>query len=304
MNIVKTIIFSLLFLSLSSLSYAQDSLELEVHPDENFLELPKGWNFGEVAAIEITGQGNIIVFHRGGHKLLKFNSEGKFIKELGQGLFVKPHGLRVDADGNIWTTDGETHYVLKLDPEGRILMVLGKIGGSGSDRNDLLFKAPTDVGFDGAGNIYVTDGGNNRIVKFTSSGKLITAWGSKGIEAGQFDLPHAVLIDKNNQVYIADRNNKRIQIFDLEGKFLKAWTEIGYAYNLVFDQDQTIWMTDARADRVVHLDKDGNIVGGFGTFGKNPGEFSSVHGLAVTPEGAIFTTEIYNWRVQKFEILQ
>ncbi len=296
---IKTII-ALLFMNFSSLAFAQSPSELLVHSDGAFLELPTGWNFGEAAAVEITPDGHFIVFHRGQHQLLEFNSEGKFIKELGQGLFGKPYGLRVDADGNIWTTDVETHIVLKLDPEGRILMVFGKKGGSGPDRNLLLFSAPNDVAFDGAGNIYVADGDNDRIMKFNATGKLITTWGSQGSEFGQFDLPHSIVIDRNSHVYVADRENQRIQIFDLDGNFLKAWTGIGFPYNLVLDEDQTLWMTDARADRVIHLDKDGNIVGAFGTHGRGPGQFASVHGLAVTPEGTIITTEIYNWRVQRF----
>ena len=95
--------------------------------------LPNGWNLGEVAGIAKTPNRHFIVFHRGEHQLLEFDQNKNFVREFGQGVFKSPHGLRIDSKGNIWTTDRDTHLVLRFSPSGKITMVLGKneLAGTG-----------------------------------------------------------------------------------------------------------------------------------------------------------------------------
>ena len=100
------------------------------------LPLPAGMNFGEVAGVALNSKGHIFVFHRGARPLVEFDGGGKFVRALGDGLFKSAHGLRIDANDNIWITDIGSHLVLKLSPEGRVLMVLGKVDWAGD------FSAP------------------------------------------------------------------------------------------------------------------------------------------------------------------
>src|SRR5207302_3756091 len=94
----------------------------------------------------------------------------------------------------IWTTDVGSHVVLKLSPEGRVLLALGRMRIAGDDV--LHFNQPTDVAFDRDGNIYVSDGyGNSRVLKFDKYGNPLMGWGMKGTGHGQFDTPHAIAID-------------------------------------------------------------------------------------------------------------
>ena len=97
--------------------------------------------------------------------LAEYDAKGNFVQSLGEGLFLHPHGLRIDADDNLWTTDDGSHLVLKLDPSGDVLLVLGRIN-TGAEAN-WLFNKPADVAFGKNGDIYVADGyGNSRVVKF------------------------------------------------------------------------------------------------------------------------------------------
>ena len=65
---------------------------------------------------------------------------------------------------------------------------------------DWLFNGPTDIDFDEAVNIYVSDGyGNARVIKFDPTGRFLKSWGSYGARPGQFDLPHSILIDKEER---------------------------------------------------------------------------------------------------------
>jgi len=160
------------------------NLPYEAVPD--FFQLPPGENFVESACIAINSKGHIYVFHRGKHPLMEFDANGKFLRNIADDLFVSAHAVRVDADDNIWTTDVGSHVVLKLSPEGRVLLALGRMRIPGDDVAH--FNQPTDVVFDGAGNIYVTDGyGNSRVLKFDKYGNFLTGWGMKGSAPGQFD---------------------------------------------------------------------------------------------------------------------
>jgi DNA-binding beta-propeller fold protein YncE len=269
------------------------------------LSLPTGANFIETTEVALNSKGHIFVFHRGTQPLMEFDSNGDFIRTLGDGLFTMAHGLKIDADDNIWTTDVGSHLVLKLSPEGRVLLVLGRKGIAGEMDKPSgmpLFDKPADVAFDAMGNIYVADGyGNSRVVKFDKDGNFIKAWGKKGSGEGEFNLPHDVAIDAQGLVYVGDRENRRVQIFDADGNFLKQWTHAGSPWYLYITPDQLIYLVDGYASRILKLDRDGNILGVMGAVtGKAPGQFGLVHGFAMGPKEEIYTTEILNWRVQKF----
>ena len=239
------------------------------------------------------------VLHRGDHPIIEFDGTGRFVRSLGDGLFIRAHGIEVDREGNIWTVDNDTHMVLKMDPTGRVRMVLGRRGQSGEGEDS--FNEPTDVAIAPNGDFYVSDGyGNSRVVKFSKDGTFITAWGKKGDGPGEFDLPHSVALDRQGRVYVGDRENYRIQVFDADGEFLHQWKHVGSPWGLDITADQTIFMADGRNNRVLKLDLDGKILGVLGGFGKRPGQFNYSHHLALDALGNLYVSEIKNWRVQRF----
>lgn len=309
MPIARWTCLCLLMTALSQPRYvtAQEWPPSSYEPTLAVVRLPEGWNLGEVAGVALNEAGHIFVFHRGPHPLLEFDPQGHFIRELGAGLFDDPHGLRIDDAGNIWTTDRGAHVVLRLDAEGRVTMVLGMRGRAGEgwfDRDyDVHFlDRPQDVAFDSRGNIYVADRGNARIVKYNADGQVVTTWGTEGSEPGQFDFVHAIVVDSRDRIYAADRENRRIQIFDTDGTFLEEWTHIGYPYGLSITPDDTIWMTDARAELILELGTEGQVLGRYGgTHGKAVGQFGFVHAIAVAPSGSLYVGEVLNWRLQRLD---
>ena len=295
--------FLMLFLVLSSTpAFAQhETLSLRANPA--FFHLPEGYNFGEVTGVAAAPNGHLLVFHRGPHPLLEFDDTGAFVREIGAGMFSSAHGLQVDRQGNIWTTDVGSHLVLKFNPEGHITMVLGRRDTPGTwdeDKKMILFDKPADVGFDAEGNIYVADGyGNSRIVKLDPDGNLIKTWGKKGSAEGEFDNPHNVLIDPQGRVLVADRYNKRIQIFDRDGNFQEAWTHLGVPSGLCLSGDQVLYMTDGTAEQVVKANLTGQELGRFGGPGRAPGQFYLAHGICVDDNENVYVSEVFNWRVQR-----
>src|SRR5437867_3135611 len=272
-------------------------LKYEAVPD--FFQLPAGENFVEVAAVAINSKGHVYVFHRGKHPLMEFDSSGKFIRSIADDLFVTAHTVRVDAEDKIWTTDVGAHVVLKLSPEGRVLLALGRMRMPGDDV--LHFNQPTDVAFDRDGNFYVTDGeGNSRVLKFDKYGNVLLGWGMKGSGPGQFDLPHSIAID-GDLVYVGDRENARIQIFNRDGHFLREW-KLGHPFGLCIASDHFIYMCDAIVGRILKIDREGKIVGVLPGPEPGKGRHFDPHQNALDKDNSIFAAEVMPWRVQKFRL--
>jgi DNA-binding beta-propeller fold protein YncE len=273
--------------------------ELPYRVVTNFFKFPKGMTAGEASAVAVNSKGHIFLFQRTKPMLAEYDEKGYFIQSIGEGLFLHPHGLRIDPDDNIWTTDDGNHLVLKLDPSGNVLLVLGRIN-TGAEAS-WLFNRPADVAFAKNGDVYVADGyGNSRVVKFDRDGNYIKAWGRYGTGIGEFNLPHTVAVDKEGRVYVGDRENQRIQIFDADGNLIKQWTGIGYPYGLLITPDQHVWMTDGGYDRIVELDPDGKIIGAFGEPGHKPGQMAWAHFMAMGPDQTIYVADVLNWRFDVF----
>lgn len=238
-------------LLLSALAFAQETvpqIPFESVPD--FLQLPAGMNFGEVPGVAVNSQGHVFVFTRSNSangpaygaaaaQLLEFDADGKYIREIGKGLYAwsEAHTVRIDKDDNIWAIDKGSDMVIRFNPEGRVAMVFGRRPEAADDAKpwghpapplppvDGLFREPTDVTWDSDGNIYITDGYiNSRVAKYDRNGEWVKSWGEPGRRPGQFRIPHAIVADLNNNLYVADRTNRRIQVFDTEGIFQRMIT--------------------------------------------------------------------------------
>jgi hypothetical protein len=227
--------------------------------------LPEGRQWGSTNALTVDSKGNVWVAERcGGNScadstldpILEFDSTGKFLKSFGAGLFVVPHGVYVEKDGNVWATDnsgkdGKGQQVIKFSPDGKVLMRLGKAGVAG-DGPDTL-NQPDGVVIAANGDIFVADGhtagtGNARIVKFSNDGKFIKQWGEHGAGPGQFEVPHGISIDSKGRIFVADRGNKRIQIFDQDGKFIDQWLQFGVPSGLFIDPHDVLYVADSMSE--------------------------------------------------------
>ena len=194
--------------------------------------------------------------------VLKFAPDGTVAESFGGGLFIWPHGIDVDNDGNVYVTDGvgeartpdgtRGHQVIKFSPTGQVLMTLGTPGKAGGGRNS--FNAPADVVVADNGDIFVADGHgdntNNRVVKFSQDGTYLMEWGKTGYGPGEFRTLHAIAMDNDGRIYVGDRSNNRIQIFDQQGEFIAQWTQFGRPSGIFIDDNDRIYVADSESDDV------------------------------------------------------
>lgn len=215
----------------------------------DFLKLPPGMNFGEVAGVAVDSKRQVYVFSRSGSasgpafgataaQLLLFSSNGAFIREVGRDLFgwSFAHSVRIDRADQIWAIDKGSDMVISMTPAGRVVWVFGRKQESADGAEpwehvnpplapvDGRFRQPTDIAWDSQGNSYITDGYvNSRVAKYDRNGDWVKSWGEPGTGPGQFRLPHAIVIDKDDNVYVGDRTNQRVQVFDTNGTYLREW---------------------------------------------------------------------------------
>ncbi len=284
---------------------------------------------GAVSSVYTDADGNVWLAERCGANscvdrdnyapIHMYDASGRWIKSLGKGLLVWPHGIYVDASGNVWVTDGRGdgrrgHQAIKLSPDGEVLMRLGEAGIAGSGIHQ--FNGPTDVVVAANGDIFVSDGhepeSNNRIVKFSADGRYLMSFGTSGKAPGEFLVPHAIAIDSQGRLLVADRENGRVQVFDQEGRFSAEWPQFGRATGLYVGADDTLYVSDNQSNAVTNPGwvrgirvgdaRDGSIFAFIPdtAFDPDVSAATGAHGVAANAFGDIFGAEVGATTVRKY----
>ncbi len=346
-------ILATLFIAAAALAQPRPP-EISYDSVPDFLKLPPDMYLGEVAGVAVNAQRHIFVFSRGNTtgpaygasaaQLLEFAPDGKFLREIGHNLYAwsYAHAVRVDPQGNVWAIDKGSDMIVRFNPAGRVTMVFGRKKEASDDGAapwtrvtpprpavDGQFRQPTDVAWDPAGNIFISDGYiNSRVAKYDKNGDWVKQWGDRGSAPGQFNTPHSIAADAQGHIYVADRGNRRIQVFDGDGNFLRAITidvrvppvvhmwmgnppgpqaaangtmapGAPWAICITPGPTQYLYSSDAYPGRIYKLSLDGKLLGVFGSMGRQLKQFGWIHEMACPAENEIYVAELLNWRVQK-----
>ncbi|MDE0395230.1 MAG: peptidyl-alpha-hydroxyglycine alpha-amidating lyase family protein [Gammaproteobacteria bacterium] len=295
---------------------------------EDFAPLPDGRSWGSTSAVEVSPDGETIwAIDRCGANscdtdvpgasaldiVFEFDKDGNILRRWGAGDFVWPHGIDLDAAGNVWVADARGneagtngHTAEKFSPDGELLMTLGRPGVAGRTRD--TFDQPNDVLIAPDGSIFVADGhpanGNNRIVKFSADGDYILEWGETGSEPGQFRTPHALAMDSEGLLYVGDRSNRRVQVFDQEGGFVRDIYNVGRASGLTIDEFDRLYVADSESNysrnpgfgrgiRVINI-ADFRVIAYIPDPEPDPDNAgtSAAEGVAVDNEGNVYGAEV------------
>lgn len=298
--------------------------------------LPAGRSWGSASAIHYAGNNTVWVADRcGGNRgpgscedradvdpIFLMDLEGNILRSFGAGLFVWPHGMFVDADGNLWVTDGAVarigrkgNQVHKFSPDGTLLMSLGIAGVTGTGH--YFFNAPNDVLVAPNGDIFVADGHNsvtgNRIVKYNSQGEYLLEWGATGAEAGEFRVPHALAMDSQGRLFVADRANSRVQIFDQQGNHIMTWTQFGRPSDVYIDANDRLYVADSESntgnlrnpgwERGIYIGsaRNGFVAEHVPDPNTHPeGTTSHAEGVTADEQGNLYAAEVAETNIRKF----
>ena len=126
---------------------AQNVPEIPYESVPNFIKLPDNLYLGEGIGVATNSKGHVFAYTRSERtRLFEFDEKGTYVREIGEGLygFLFAHAVRVDKDDNIWVVDEGSNMVIKFNPEGRVIMTIGRRpeGGTRIEVNIPLDRQP------------------------------------------------------------------------------------------------------------------------------------------------------------------
>jgi DNA-binding beta-propeller fold protein YncE len=237
--------------------------------------------------VAIDAHGDVYVTDQGNNRVEELSSSGAFIKTFGWGVsnekdefeictskchagiagsgngqFYVMAGIAIDSSGNVWVADYGNNRIEEFNEKGEYLKTLlheGR-GVEGTEKGE--FKGPLNIVFSG-GNLYVTDGGNNRVQEFSTTGvgTYLSQFGKEGTGNGEFKDPDGIAVDpRTGNLYVVDAVNDRVQEFEPSGTYITK----------------------------------------FGAAGSGPGQFTTPQGIAVNAEGSVYivdsgTNDVDEW---------
>ena len=240
------------------------------------------------------------------------------------------YALAVGSTGNLFIADGENYRIREVS-SGIIATVAGggtPLGNGGPAVDAQLF--PSGVAIDSAGDLYISDPGNNRVLK-VANGVITTVAGNgaKGYSgdngpatSAELYFPEGLAVDSAGNLYIADFGNCAIRkvangvittvagsgVYGFSGDNGPATSaKITYTYAVAVDSAGNIYLTDGNNDRI-RMVSNGTIttVAGAGTLGfsgdNGPATSATLHypyGLAVDSANNLYIADSYNNRIRK-----
>jgi hypothetical protein len=288
--------------------------------------LPPG--YGGVPAVALDSKGNLWVFQRaaaGRPQLFKFDPNHTLILQIGEDVIghqEKAHGMAVDAEDNVWICDANGATVMKLSPEGKLLMTIGVKGRRGDwneARGQRLLWQPLMVAFAPGGDLYIGEGHANespndtdsgdptntigaaRVIHLDKQGKFINQWYGNEVGPGKFSAVHGLAVDpRSGDVWIGDREEYRIVVYTGDGRFLKTMQMRNLACALYFDSHGRPWMASGQDGQFLALDREGRVLGAIGNgMGIGTGQFIEASYWVMDKEDNLYAGDTSVGRVTK-----
>jgi DNA-binding beta-propeller fold protein YncE len=265
---------------------------------EGHFKLPEGRTWGSTSAVDIAPDGRTIwVAERCGSNscldratgqmnqapsILKFDTSGKLLASFGQGMLIFPHGIHVDAQGNVWVTDGQDNAPAPARGGGAAAGG-GAAGGGAPAAGQGAARGPAPVP---APNPAANKG--HQVFKFSPEGKLLMTLGKPGGAAGTdyFFQPNDVITNQKGEIFVGEGHSSapgavaRILKFSPDGKLIKVLGKRGpgngefdQPHGLAFDSQGRLFVADRGNNRVQIIDQEGNFIASWPQFSRPSGVF-------------------------------
>jgi sugar lactone lactonase YvrE len=247
--------------------------------------------------------------------------------------FSFPNGMVMGHDGALYVIDGANSVIRRVTADGTVTTFAGMPGATGSRdgaSSEAQFNGLNSIAIDSAGNLFVTDNGNNAIRRITTAGVVSTFAGRAGQEgstdgtgdAARFNHPHGIAADRSDNLYVADVLNQTIRKITPDGVVSTFAGRAGQRGNLdgsgtnarfdfpsgvAVDATGNVWITTNQTVRKITASGQVTTVAGSpGIAGSVDGEgsiarFRDVEGIAVTDAGDVYVVEMGNHVVRQID---
>ena len=225
----------------------------------------------------------------------------------GPGELVKPMGLDVDINGNLYVCDNSAKQVVVFDRDGNFQRRLG---------DPEMFDRPAGLTVNANGTrVFVVDTGGvtsdrHRVLVFDSwTGDLLHTISRRGQGDGELNLPRDATLDKQGNLYVVDGGNFRVQVFGPEGEFLRSFGSIGRQSGqlarpkgIAVDEDGNVYVVDTAFGNFQIFNPRGELllVVGSRNSSAGPGRFMLPAGLAIDEDGRVYMVDQYFRKVDVF----
>lgn len=242
----------------------------------------------------------IYVPELGNDRVSVFDTEGNFLRTIGEGVLGHVRSVAVAPNGDTYVANEFAHTIVKFDAAGNKVV---EFGGFGVAEGQMQF--PNSVGF-GNGKLYVADRGNHRIQVFSPAGEFEAAYGVYGTGAGEyeFNTPRGVTVASDGKVWVSDTLNNRLKVFNADMSYV---TTLGNAYvffapnGVAFSAEGDIYVVDAGNHQLKKFAAaDFSLLLAVGGLHFGEGEFNFTDGIAYTGE-EVYIVDSFNHRVQVFD---
>lgn len=288
--------------------------------------LPPG--AGGVPAVALDSTGSLWVFQRaaeGRPQLFKFDAHARLVLTVGAdviGYQDKAHGMAVDAEDNVWICATNSATVMKLSPQGQLLMTIGVRGRRGDwneAKGQRLLWQPLMVAFAPNGDVVIGEGhanespndtdsddpantiGSARVIHLDKNGRFINQWYGNAVGQGKFSAVHGLAVDPaTGDIWIGDREEYRIVVYTRDGTFLKTMQMRNLVCALSFDARGQPWMASGQDGQFLKLDRNGRVLGAIGNgMGIGTGQFIEASYWAMDTQGNLYAGDTSVGRVTK-----
>ncbi|NLG26333.1 MAG: hypothetical protein GX557_00350, partial [Chloroflexi bacterium] len=270
------------------------------------LRSPKG--------VAVDANGLVYVADTFNHRVQVYDAGGSLVRQWGSqgsaaGQFSEPWGIGVAPNGDVYVADTWNHRIQVFGADGAYKRMWGgpdvgqvdTVQGSGN-----LLYGPRSIAFDADGNVYVSDTGNKRVVKYSADGTMLAAVGGVGDADGQLQEPCGIAVDAQGNLYVADTWNMRIQVFGPDLQYLRQWPVIAWEGLSVVNKPGlavdggNVYATDPEQARVLKFDAQGKLQRVWGQFGYDQASMNLPTGIAVGVDGGLWVADSENNRMLRF----
>ena len=215
--------------------------------------------------IGVDPRGSVYIADPGDQRVVRLWGEGTYLSELGGPANLG--GAQLSGAGSVavsastgmsYVADTNHNRVLVYSPGGSLVAKWGAGEGDGAQGSGPgQFNHPAALAVDNAGDVYVADTNNSRMVKLSPGGTVLNIWGSRGTGDGRFRDPTDVAVDAAGTVYVVDSENNRVQVFDPNGRFIQKWGARGFGLGelsqptaITVDCNGDVYVADTNNNRV------------------------------------------------------